>query len=98
MNDHTPTARWTVEILLSEHDGQSRAVARLAAASPMVLTGTGLARLYPTDQDVPQIGLELAAGRALHALGDRLLGVATHDIDAATGRHEPVHDRGAWMA
>ncbi len=74
-NQHTqtPAAReWSVRIFLSEHDGGTHAEARLDTGGTS-LTGTGSARLSPADTDVPEIGDELAAGRALSSLAAVLL-------------------------
>jgi hypothetical protein len=53
------------------------------------LVGVGRARLNPDDRDVPEIGDELAAARALSDLGHRLLLAAAADIGAST--RERVH-------
>jgi hypothetical protein len=79
---------WSVDIHLGEHDGHTRAIAKLHTDDATHLVGTGFARLNPTDRDVPEIGEELAAARALHALADRLLGAAVGDIAEIT--HESV--------
>ena len=47
--------RWNVAIEIDEHDGRTRAVARLDAGVAE-LTGVGLARRSPEDQDVPGRG------------------------------------------
>ena len=52
--------RWTVTIDIDEHDGRTRAVARLQARDTDSLVGVGLARLNPADRNVPEIGDELA--------------------------------------
>jgi Rv2632c-like len=44
-----------------------------------------LARRHPADPDVPEIGDELAVGRAFIELGERLVHAASEDI-AALGR------------
>ena len=88
MSSDMTTATWTVEIHIGERDGRTRAIARLHTKDRTTLVGTGLARLNPTDRDVPEIGEELAAARALHDLADRLLGAAVGDIAEVT--HEPV--------
>ncbi len=82
------TTTWSVEIHLGEHEGHTRAVAKLRTNDRTNLVGTGFARLNPSDRDVPEIGEELATARALHALADRLLGAAVGDIAAIT--HESV--------
>ncbi|MGF1662473.1 MAG: DUF1876 domain-containing protein [Kineosporiaceae bacterium] len=80
--------RWNVDILITEHDGRTKAEARLRTRDDTHLTGVGLARLSPTDRDVPEIGDELATARALSDLAHRLLDAAATDIEAVT--HEPV--------
>ncbi|MGD9527130.1 DUF1876 domain-containing protein [Pseudonocardia sp.] len=81
--------QWTVVIDIDEHDGRTRAVARLDAHGAEDLVGTGLARCNPADRDVPEIGDELAAARALSDLGHRLLDAAAGDIEQIVRR--PVH-------
>jgi hypothetical protein len=85
------TKRWNVVIDIDEHDGRTRAVASLHDRDIDQLTGVGLARLNPADRDVPQIGDELAAARALADLSHQLLDVAAADIEQVT--HEPAHPR-----
>ncbi len=82
-------ARWTVTIDIDEHDGHTRAVARLLTRDTERLTGVGLARLDPADRDVPEIGDEIAVARALSDLSHRLLQAATEDVEQATGT--PAH-------
>ncbi|HEX6254298.1 MAG TPA: dsRBD fold-containing protein [Euzebyales bacterium] len=83
---------WTVDIHLTEHDAEgvvrTHAEARLRARDDMDLRGRGEARKHPDDPDVPEIGDELAASRALSALAHALLEAAADDIERATG--EPV--------
>jgi Domain of unknown function (DUF1876) len=82
------TKSWSVEIDLGEHDGETHAVARLHTADRTSLSGTGSARLNPADPDVPEIGDELAAARALSQLAHALLEAAADDIAAIL--HKPV--------
>ena len=82
--------RWNVAIEIDEHDGRTRAVARLDAGTAE-LTGVGLARCSPADQDVPQIGDELAVARALSELSHQLLDATAADIERIT--HRPAHVR-----
>ena len=72
--------RWTVTITIDEHDGHTRALARLRTRDSDRLTGLGLARLNPADHEVPEIGDELAVGRALADLSSRLLTTAAADV------------------
>lgn len=82
---------WTVEITIDEHESRTRARARLHAAGVDNLVGVGLARLNPDDVNVPKIGDELAASRALSDLAHRLLDATADDIESIT--HEPAHLR-----
>ena len=82
---------WTVTIEIDEHDGHTRARARLRTRDTDHTTGVGLARLNPTDRDVPEIGDEIAAARALSDLSQRLLQLATDDVEQSSG--EPAQLR-----
>ena len=59
------TKTWHVDLFIGERDGLTHAEARLRPDETVTLTGTGTARLNPTDRDVPEIGDELAVARAL---------------------------------
>jgi hypothetical protein len=75
--------RWTVTINIDEvDDNRTRAHAVLEAGGSMRVTGEGYARRNPTDRPVPEIGDELAAGRALSDLAHHLLDVAADDVAA----------------
>lgn len=76
--------KWSVEIHIDEHESRTRAQARLHTADKTHLVGVGLARLNPTDRDVPEIGDELAASRALADLAHQLLDAAANDIQGVT--------------
>ena len=79
----TVAKRWSVDIILDEHDDQrrTRAQARLRTDDDTHLVGTGTARRSPGDTEVPEIGDEIAAARALFALGHELLQAAAADIE-----------------
>ena len=79
---------WSISIDIDEHESRTRAIARLDAGKPDHLTGVGLARLNPTDRDVPMIGDELAVARALAELTHQLFDVAAADIESST--HQQV--------
>ncbi|MFC5993759.1 DUF1876 domain-containing protein [Pseudonocardia hispaniensis] len=85
----TVAKRWTVTIDIDEHENRTRAVARLFARDSDKLVGVGLARLNPTDRNVPEIGDEIAVARALSELSHHLLDVAAGDIEQITS--EPAH-------
>lgn len=71
---------WSVRIDIGEHEGTTHATAHLHTGAPTDLTGRGEAHLNPTDPDVPEIGDELAAARALSDLAHALLTTAADDI------------------
>ena len=80
---------WQVDVILDEDDdGRTRATARLHTSDRTHLSGTGTARRNPADRDVPEIGDELAASRALSDLAHNLLECAAGDIEEIT--HAPV--------
>jgi hypothetical protein len=82
--------RWNVAIEIDEQGGRTRAVARLDAGTAE-LAGVGMARRSPEDEDVPQIGDELAVARALSELSHHLLDATAADIERIT--HQPAHLR-----
>ncbi|MFJ8932887.1 MULTISPECIES: DUF1876 domain-containing protein [unclassified Streptomyces] len=83
---------WTVRIHITEEGDETRARADLVApGSSMTVTGRGSARRNPIDRPVPEIGDELAVGRALEDLALRLHDVAVDDIVELTGPVGPVH-------
>ena len=81
MNTYENVARWNVSVHLSDLDGQTHAEARLLTGTDNHLYATGVARLSPHDRyDVPEVGYEIAAGRALEALAQKLLATAADDV------------------
>jgi hypothetical protein len=79
---------WTVEITVDEHEDErnTQAVAVLCAEARPQVRGEGTARRSPRDREVPEIGDELAAARALADLADQLLDMTSADIEAITNR------------
>lgn len=75
---------WTVEIVFNEDEDKTRADARLTGG-PEVLQGWGRARRNPEDPDVPAVGEEVAAARALTDLAHHLLEQAAHRIESWEG-------------
>jgi len=78
---------WAVEISIDEHEGHTRAKARLRGRDQESV-GVGLAKLNPADREVADIGDELAVAPALADLARRLMSVTAHDIEAVT--NQPV--------
>lgn len=77
-----PTAKeWKLRLYLSEHDPESTARVVLDTGDN-VLESRAMAHRHPHDRAVPEIGDELAAGRALVSLGRRLLSAAASDVEA----------------
>jgi len=79
------TLEWKLSLHLDEHDGKTRATVRLHTRDTE-LAGIGTAYRNPRDADVPEIGDELAAARALSDLAHKLLDAAASDIEAITSR------------
>jgi len=75
---------WTVEVIFTEDDDRTRADARLNAGG-RVLNGWGRARRNPADPDVPAIGEELAAARALSDLANELVHEAARAVERFEG-------------
>ncbi|MDN3027931.1 DUF1876 domain-containing protein [Streptomyces sp. S.PB5] len=76
----THTREWKVRLYLFEDEGTTKARVVLDTGTTS-LTGHGAAHCNPADSDVPEIGDELAAGRALNDLGRQLVTVAEQDIE-----------------
>jgi Rv2632c-like len=78
------TKKWTVDIFLDEHEEgrNTRAEARLHSGDATDVRGIGRSWRNPHDPEVPEIGDELAAARALADLAEHLRGAAALDIAA----------------
>ncbi|BAU81248.1 DUF1876 domain-containing protein [Streptomyces laurentii] len=72
---------WKVGLDLVEDGGRTKAEARLKTGTS-TLTGHGSARCNPADADVPAIGDELAAGRAMKDLAGQLMREADREMEA----------------
>ncbi|MEV7241109.1 MULTISPECIES: dsRBD fold-containing protein [unclassified Streptomyces] len=82
---------WRLNLYLSEHDPDTTARIVLDTGDN-VLESRAEARRNPYDTAVPDIGDELAAGRALIAMGRVLLRAAAGDMKemGATDREAPA--------
>ncbi|MFC6084571.1 DUF1876 domain-containing protein [Sphaerisporangium aureirubrum] len=78
---------WVVEIHITEDDNDDRTVARavLITEEGRRHESLGHARRNPVDRPVPEIGDELAAGRALSDLSAKLTGDAAEDVAQLAG-------------
>jgi len=82
---------WDVRITVVESGGSTTAEATVMNGPPDSLRAVGHARKAPEDPEVPLIGDEIAAGRALRRLADRLLMVAEADVSSAVGHKAHLH-------
>ncbi|MGX1848904.1 DUF1876 domain-containing protein [Streptomyces sp. NPDC055299] len=82
----TGTKTWNAEISITEIDSEVRAEARLRGKDGGQLVGQGTARCNPADENVPDIGDELAVARAMSDLSHQLIQRAAHDIELRTAR------------
>jgi hypothetical protein len=72
---------WPVTLRLTEEDGRTEAELLLETGD-WTFDCAGRARRRPGDPDIARVGDELAVGRALIALGNRLVALAELDIAA----------------
>ncbi|WP_421734489.1 dsRBD fold-containing protein [Cellulomonas sp.] len=77
---------WNVAIYLFADDDTTHGVvtgahAVLTTPTGATLDGWGRAQFSSYDLDVPEVGTELAAARALRQLADRLLQATSEDLD-----------------
>jgi hypothetical protein len=92
------TADWKAQLHLFGDEGTTRARVVLDTGITS-LTGHGVAHRNPADTDVPEIGDELAAGRALQDLGRQLVGAAERDIEdvGASEADEATRPTAGWL-
>ncbi len=91
----THTAEWTVGVSLTEEDGTTRARAVLDTGKG-TMVGRGSARCNPEDVEVPAIGDELAASRAMRDLAGQLMRAADRDLSAMGAVPEPPRTGYGW--
>lgn len=82
----TGTKTWNAEISITEIESEVRAEARLRGKDGGQMVGQGTARCNPADENVPDIGDELAVARAMSDLSHQLIQRAAHDIELRTAR------------
>jgi hypothetical protein len=92
MNDSNLDNIWHVEIKFVEDDTHTRATVRAQLRDGETMTTHGDAYRNPKDASQPMIGEEIAAARALIALGTELLQAAAARIGQVT--QQPVHLQG----
>ncbi|MFH8680743.1 DUF1876 domain-containing protein [Streptomyces lydicus] len=74
------TGEWAVRLYLFEEDRTTKARVVLDTGTAS-LTGHGSARCQPEDVEVPEIGDELAASRAMSDLAAQLMRTAYDDME-----------------
>lgn len=82
--------QWQVTVGVVEYDDGRTKAHVIAHTGQRTVQAHGEARRLAGDVEVPQIGAEVAAGRAFLALGDELLRQATRDIEDVEGDRPPV--------
>jgi len=81
---------WPLQIVFTENDDATRADITLELGGRQYY-GWGRARRNPNDPDIPRIGEEVAAARALTRLAQQLLGAAGEEIEGFEGHPVTVH-------
>ncbi|MEU6774994.1 dsRBD fold-containing protein [Streptomyces sp. NPDC046759] len=77
------TAEWKVRLHLFEDDDGTTKAHMVLDTGATALSALGTAHCHPADVDVPEIGDELAAGRAMDDLARQLLHAAELDMQGA---------------
>ena len=83
---------WGAEIRFVEDETHTHATVSAQLRDGQTITTTGDAYRNPKDDSQPMVGEEIAAARALIALGTELLQAASRQIEQVT--HRPVHLEG----
>ncbi|MGW0411084.1 DUF1876 domain-containing protein [Streptomyces collinus] len=79
------TGQWKVRLDFFEDDDGTTKAHLVLDTGTTALSGHGTAHCHPADTNVPEIGDELAAGRALIDLAHQLLETAARDVQAMAG-------------
>ncbi|MFF7236948.1 DUF1876 domain-containing protein [Streptomyces collinus] len=79
------TGQWKVRLDFFEDDDGTTKAHLVMDTGTTALSGHGTAHCHPADTNVPEIGDELAAGRALIDLAHQLLETAARDVQAMAG-------------
>ncbi|GAA2516638.1 DUF1876 domain-containing protein [Streptomyces levis] len=91
------TQEWNVRLQVSEDDEGTTEAQAVLDTGTTALTGRGTAHCHPADTNVPEIGEELAAGRAMRDLAQRLLDAAEHDIEGMGATRPRSREAAAWL-
>jgi hypothetical protein len=92
MQELGETKVWTVEVAIEETpEDHTEAKASLVVRGNRRFGGWGRARRNPADPEMPRVGEELAAARALSDLAHNLVDEAARTIEQHEGRPARVH-------
>ncbi|MDT0566163.1 DUF1876 domain-containing protein [Streptomyces sp. DSM 3412] len=75
------TSEWKVRLHLFEDDEGTTQAHLVLETGATKIVGRGAAHRHPADSDVPEIGDELAAGRAMNNVARQLIRAAERDIE-----------------
>ncbi|MGY4742279.1 DUF1876 domain-containing protein [Streptomyces sp. ATMOS53] len=90
------TLEWKVRLHLFEDDDGTTQAHLVLDTGTTELTGHGAAHCHPADSNIPEIGDELAAGRALNDLARQVLRVAERDIEGMDTPRPNAREKAAW--
>jgi hypothetical protein len=82
--------QWQVTVGVVEYDNGRTNAHVVAHTGERTLQAHGQAQRLAGDVELPQVGAEVAVGRAFITLGEELLSQATQDIEDVEGEREPV--------
>lgn len=80
------TSEWEIHLYLYEPDDDTTVAEAVLETGANTIRAEGRARRRPGDPTVPEIGDELAVGRALSELGRTLTTVAGDDVAALSSQ------------
>lgn len=92
----THTLEWKVRLHLFEEDDGTTKAHLVLNTGTTELTGHGAAHCHPADANIPEIGDELAVGRALNDLAGQLLQVAERDIEGTGTTRPDTRENAPW--
>ncbi|WP_133916754.1 DUF1876 domain-containing protein [Streptomyces sp. NBC_00582] len=90
------TREWTVRLHLFEDEEGTTKAHLVLDTGTTALTGHGAAHCHPADANVPEIGDELAAGRAMNDLARQLLRAADRDLEGVGAPRPSTRVTTAW--
>ncbi len=91
------TVEWKARLHIFEDDEGTTKAHLVLDTGTTALTGHGAAHCHPADANVPEIGDELAAGRAMNDLARKLLQAAERDIEGTGAPRPGTHQAAGWL-